>query len=151
MRLADRGASQGKNNLAILFSRIMTKIRLTPDKIEDNNRMFVRNPLNQVPDDSGKRSSAAGNIRKEIERNTMTWRVFEKLIRWARPKSAKVLVVIDWKDGTQTIDSVNIRIDDYVLDDSPEERQLCDLTNDELVEELAQRGVKVIIPGLDEN
>ena len=112
MRLPDRGASQGKNSLAILFSRVISKIRLTPEKIEENNRIFVRNPINQIPDDSGKRSSASGNIRKEIERPTMTWRVFEKLIRWLRPANAKVLVIIDWKDGRQTVDQVNIRIDD---------------------------------------
>lgn len=151
MRLPDRGASQGKNSLAILYSRIMAKIHLTPEKIEENNRIFVKNPLNQVPDDSGKRSSASGNIRKELERPTMTWRVFEKLIRWARPASAKVLVVIDWKDGTQTVDQVNLRIDNWDGEDRLEERQLCDLSNEDLLEELEQRGVQVqvIIPGLE--
>lgn len=152
MRLPDRGASQGKNNLAILFSRIMAKIRLTPSKIEENNRIFVKNPLNKIPDDSGKRSSAAGNIRKEIERNTMTWRVFEKLIRWARPESAKLFVVINWKDGTQTVDHVNIRIDDYIVEDDLEEMQVNELSNDELIDVLRQRGkeVRIVIPGLED-
>lgn len=151
MRLPDRGASQGKNSLAILFSRVISKIRLTPEKIEENNRIFVRNPINQIPDDSGKRSSASGNIRKEIERPTMTWRVFEKLIRWLRPANAKVLVIIDWKDGRQTVDQVNIRIDDYTHEDDTEDRQLCDLSNEELLDELKQRGVQVqvVIPGLN--
>lgn len=153
MRLPDRGASKGKNSLSILFSRVMSKIRLSPNKIEENNRIFVKNPVNQVPDDSGKRSSAAGNIRKEIERDTMTWRVFEKLIRWSRPKSAKVYVVIDWKDGKQTIDQVNIRIDDYVFDEDPDERQLSELSNDDLIEEMIARaipGITYVIPGLVE-
>ena len=150
MRLPDRGASQGKNTLAILFSRVMAKINLKPEKIEENNRIFVKNPLNQVPDDSGKRSSAAGNIRKEIEKDTMTWRVFEKLIRWSRPKSAKVFVVIDWKDGTQTVDNVNIRIDDYTLEGDHDEKTLSEYTTDELIEEVKQRGVPVVIPGLDQ-
>ena len=151
MRLPDRGASQGKNTLAILFSRVMAKINLKPEKIEENNRIFVKNPLNQVPDDSGKRSSAAGNIRKEIEKDTMTWRVFEKLIRWSRPKSAKVFVVIDWKDGTQTVDNVNIRIDDYTLEEDHDEKTLSEYTTDELIEEVKQRGVPVVIPGLDQD
>lgn len=151
MRLPDRGASQGKNTLAILFSRVMAKINLKPEKIEENNRIFVKNPLNQVPDDSGKRSSAAGNIRKEIEKDTMTWRVFEKLIRWSRPKSAKVFVVIDWKDGTQTVDNVNIRIDDYTLEGDHDEKTLSEYTTDELIEEVKQRGVPVVIPGLDQD
>lgn len=151
MRLPDRGASQGKNNLAILFSRIMSKTRLTPQRIEENNRIFVKNPLNKIPNDSGKRSSAAGNIRKEIERNTMTWRVFEKLIRWSRPKSAKLFVVIDWKDGTQTVDHVNLRIDDYEVEDDKEEFQVNELSTDELIEIVRQRGtdVRVVIPGLE--
>ena len=60
LRLPDRGEGQGKNTLARLWSRIMTKIRLTSTKVEENNRAYVRNPLNQIPNDSGKRSSAAG-------------------------------------------------------------------------------------------
>ncbi len=147
MRLPDRGESQGKNTLARLWSRIMVKIKLTPSKIEENNRAYVRNPLNQIPDDSGKRSSAAGNIRKEIERNTLTWRGFEKLIRWARPASAKVVAIITWKDGTTTVDSINIRIDDYDPKHDHEDKPISEYTNDELLAELEARGVDYVIPG----
>lgn len=149
MRLPDRGAKDGKNNLAILLSRIMTKIKLTTKKIEENNRAYVRNPLNQIPDDSGKRSSAAGNIRKEIERNTLTWRGFEKLIRWLQPKSAEVLVIIEWKDGKKTVDNVKIRIDDFVQEPDDEERNIDFMSTDEILEELRDRGVRYIIPGLE--
>lgn len=147
LRLPDRGEGQGKNTLARLWSRIMTKIRLTSTKVEENNRAYVRNPLNQIPNDSGKRSSAAGNIRKEIERTTLTWRGFEKLIRWSRPKSAKIVAIIEWKDGKKTIDEIAIRIDDFEPHNDHDDKPITEYSNDELFAELEARGVEFVIPG----
>lgn len=145
--LPDRGEGQGRNTLAKLWSRIMTKIKLTPSRVEENNRAYVRNPLNGIPDDSGKRSSAAGNIRKEIERPTLTWRGFEKLIRWSRPSAAKIVAIIEWRDGTTTYDEMHIRIDDYNLEEEEDDRPISHYTNDEILDELRLRGVEYIIPG----
>lgn len=147
LRLPDRGEREAKNALARLWSRIMTKIKLSPSRVEENNRAYVRNPLNQIPNESGKRSSACGNIRKEIERPTLTWRGFEKLIRWSRPKSAKIVAVIEWKDGVKTIDEIAIRIDDYEAMHDHEDKPIAEYSNDELFAELKARGVDYIIPG----
>lgn len=153
MRLPDRGADLGKNNLAILFSRIMARVKMTTKKIEENNRAYIRDPINCIPDDSSKRSSAAGNIRKEIERETLTWRSFEKLLRWMRPAAATVHVVLDWKDGTRTVESIKICIDDYDPKKDPEELALSDASVDDLQEELRLRGyeVTISIPGLNDD
>lgn len=152
MRLPDRGADSGGNNLAILFSRIMSRVKMTVKKIEENNRAYIRNPMNGIPDDSGKRSSAAGNIRKEIERDKLTWRSFEKLIRWMRPASATVFIVLDFKDSTRIVESVRINVDDYTAENDVDDKTLSDASIEELQEELKLRGfeVKISIPGITE-
>lgn len=153
MKSPNKVKRQG-DTLSLLFHRISQKAKLNVRKIKENNLHYVNNPANQVSENSSKRSSAAGNIRKELERQTMTWRVFEKLIRWMRPKAAKVFIVIDWRDGTQTVDQINLRMEEYVdADDSSlEERQVCDLSNDEMKRVLIERGEPYVhIPGVNDD
>lgn len=151
--MEDRGARYADNVLALLFSRIMSKTRMTEVKIEENNRKYVMNPLNRIPKDSSKQSSIRGNIRKEIERSQMTWKVYEKLLRWMNPTSIKFATILTWPDGTVTVEEVKIRVDNYEHSDTLDDQVVSDLTNDELLEVVRARGmdIKVIIPGVNDS
>lgn len=151
----DKRKAKPGDTLSRLFAKISQKVKLDSSKIRENNKRYVSNPANKLMNDSGKRSSAAGNILKELERPTMTWRVFEKLIRWMNPKAAKVIVVIDWQDGLQTVDTINLRIEDHLgetVDVDLEELQVCDLSNEQLKRILIDRGeAPVHIPGINDD
>lgn len=150
----DKRKQRPGDTLSRLFAKISQKVKLDSSKIKENNKRYVNNPANLLVGDSGKRSSAAGNILKELERPTMTWRVFEKLIRWMNPKAAKVIVVIDWPDGLQTVDTINLRIEDHLgetVEVDLEELQVCDLSNDQLKLILLERGEPPVhIPGIND-
>lgn len=150
LALKDKGAEQTNSVLAKLMRKIMISINMTPEKVEENNRLWMDNPRNEIPDDSGKRSSFAGNIRKEIERPTMTWRVFEKLIRWTRPTKATFVCMLEHRDGTKSVNQIVMPIDNYVKE-SLHDIPIGDLNNDEVFEVLRERGfhIPTIIPGID--
>lgn len=64
-----------------------------------------RNRINQAPKDI---SSARGNLAKELVRTDMTWKVFNKAIRFLNPRNVKISVTIEWQRGRTTVHEVQI-------------------------------------------
>jgi len=69
---------------------------------------WLKDPANGVPDDMKRRSSARGNLMKEIARPDMTFRVFLKGVRWLRPQDVTFTVDLGYAHGAKR--SARIRI-----------------------------------------
>ena len=63
---------------------------------------YLNNPTNRVPRSSKGRSSARGNLSKEILKSNMTWKNFEKAIKFLNPIKAEFSIKLHWKNGRVT-------------------------------------------------
>lgn len=71
-------------------------------------------PIEKIPNTSAARSSARGNLNRELKENDITWKVFEKGIRFLRPLRAEFRVKLHWQNGSVTehaITLINQRMD----------------------------------------
>lgn len=62
---------------------------------------FVSDPT-RFPQTSASRSSARGNLKKDLTRDKMTMDVFQKALAFLNPKSATMTLEMEWFDGTKT-------------------------------------------------
>lgn len=91
-----------KGDLSRLFGAIISEINLDDKQIRMLMAKWVDDPKNRVLKDPSSRSSARGNIRKDIRREEITWKVFTKLIRWLRPVRGRLIIELDWSTGETT-------------------------------------------------
>ena len=57
---------------------------------------YLNDPYNKIPPNPKDRSSARGNLNKELNRNTMTWKVFRKAILFLAPVRATFIIRFEW-------------------------------------------------------
>lgn len=94
--------------LSRLFRQILLDVNMGKmlwSSLMDRYLKDPRNRINQTPKDI---SSTRGNLAKELVRPDMTWKVFNKAVRFLNPRSVKVSVTIEWHRGRTTVHEVPI-------------------------------------------
>lgn len=101
--------SSSKNNPIQLWAYYMDK--------------YVKNPANEVEQDKKSLSSARGNINKELHKQSMTWRVFCKGLRFFQIFNFKITIEFKRKDtGESYIYSRDIDlVSDYNVKEEDDE------------------------------
>lgn len=74
--------------LAHLFRMMVMTIIASPQRWALYMLRFLDDPRNGIPNNASDRSSARGNLNKELERPDMTWPVFRKGILFLNPAKA---------------------------------------------------------------
>lgn len=104
-----------KGDLSRLFGEIIHELDLDDKQIRLLMYKWVNDPSNKVPNDPSSRSSARGNIRKDIRREEITWKVFKKLIRWLRPIRGRLVIELDWENGKTSRHQINMDGDEFPI------------------------------------
>jgi hypothetical protein len=80
------------------------------DRWNRNMRAFLEDPLNGVPNNDRERSSARGNINKEFSRNTMSWKVFCKGIRFLQISKFELVIKAHHPNGVVSEHSTMVHL-----------------------------------------
>lgn len=83
--------------LAKLFRTIVQERRINPGSWAKLMYDYLNNPSNGVQNNPKDRSSARGNLNKELHRTSMTWKVFRKAILFLAPVRATFVVRFEWR------------------------------------------------------
>lgn len=92
--------------LSRLLRQILLDINLEPFRWSTLMDNYVKDPRNRI--DPKDVSSAKGNLAKELVRPDITWKVFNKAMRFLNPKRVRILVAIDWQNKKTTLHEVTI-------------------------------------------
>lgn len=108
------GTGSSDSILAALYQRILIDLGIGTSKFTNSMEKFLSDPRNGYPQNIKERSSARGNLRKELFKVVMTWKVFCKGIRFLEITKFKVSVELHHPDGRITIHSSKpIILEDY--------------------------------------
>lgn len=83
--------------LAALFRRILSQIGMNGMRWSALMNDYLRDPQNGIPDNSRDQTSSRGNLMKELAKDTMTWLVFLKALRFLQAIEVEFIVRIRWK------------------------------------------------------
>lgn len=89
-----------KGVLAHLFRMMVKTIIANPHRWGVFMVRFLDDPRNNIPNNASDRSSARGNLNKELERPDMTWPVFRKGVLFLNPAKAIFRIVLHMPDRT---------------------------------------------------
>lgn len=73
---------------------------------------FLADPRNGIPANIKERSSARGNIRKELLRGSMTWKVFCKGIRFLQVPRFTITICLHHRNGDKSFHEHTVVIDE---------------------------------------
>lgn len=85
--------------LAALARRLIGELGISVPKWQRLMADFVSDSRNGVKDNQKERTSARGNLMKEFGRETMTWKVFIKFLRFLQAVRFKLILEITWASG----------------------------------------------------
>lgn len=89
--------------LARLFRQMLAELGVNPMKWHQLMNAYLNDPRNRVPKDSRAKSSTRGNLNKELMKSRMTWKNFERGIRFLNPVEAEFSVKLKWRGGRTTV------------------------------------------------
>ena len=99
--------------LANLFKGILNDLRITAGKgsrWEDLMRNFLNDRRNGIRQNDRDRSSARGNLAKELLKPKMTWKVFCKGMRFIGLTKFEISIVAHHYSGQKTIHSATVNM-----------------------------------------
>ncbi len=125
----DYGVREARGVLAKLFRTVMKNIGFTNTRWEVQMQRVLDDPRNPVPRNSKDRSSFKGNLNKALKGDRMTWKVFEKALRFLGPRSIRFEIHCTWGNGETSIHGFNqdlggFRVEDYMLDEESQTGQI---------------------------
>lgn len=98
----DKGVKDATGILSKIFRQVLADLGIIPMRWNVLMESYLNNPTNRVPRSSKGRSSARGNLSKEILKSNMTWKNFEKAIKFLNPIKAEFSIKLHWKNGRVT-------------------------------------------------
>lgn len=90
------------NVLAKMIRHIVFHLHITDAKWNRLMKTYLDDPLNGVGPSPRERSTARGNLNKDLRSSNVTWSTFVKFIRFMNPKSAILKIEITQKDGSRS-------------------------------------------------
>lgn len=128
----DKGASKtyGINGvLARLFRTMLKDLGVDGARWGSLMSDYLTDPRNAVPENKRDKTSARGNINKELFRPQMTWKVFFKGLRFLKIAEFEIQIITVRKNGQRYVHVTNVVLD--TLDDEPSEQDEFDDLEDE--------------------
>lgn len=107
MQRDDRGARLAKNLLTRAFRDMLKHHGITEERLTTLMEVYLRSPSRQIEDEvrndptkfANKLANDRGNLKKEIEKDEYTFKVFLKLVELLRPKEFSISFHALWHDG----------------------------------------------------
>jgi len=119
------GIGSARGLLARLFRLILWEINFNGLKWNQHMDAYLDDPRHGIPPNVKERSTAKGNLNKELKHDTMTWRVFfEKALPFLNPLKVRFTVQLTWRTGKVTSHSIELHMRDAPLEEQPEENDL---------------------------
>lgn len=95
----DKRVAEARGVLSKLWRQLLMVLDIDGWKWDRLMRIYLTDPRNGIQNNSRDRSSARGNLNKELKRDDMTWRVFLKALNFLDPIRVVFTVRITFKDG----------------------------------------------------
>ena len=133
----DKRIGYARNTLAMVWRDILAKQNMTLSGWDMSMENYLRNPRNGIMQDSKSKSSARGNLNKELTRDVMSWRVFEKGLRFLGPVRVRMRIELEWQNGTSEQHVVTIDTNSPLIENGDDE---------EIIEEPIANVVNLTIP-----
>lgn len=106
----NKGVDKATGVLARLFRQILIDANISTMAWATLMERYLEDPRNRVPKNGKDRSSARGNLNKELRRPTMTWKVFRKGIQFLNIVHVRFEVHATWANRKKTVTGINIPI-----------------------------------------
>lgn len=95
----DKGVSSGTGALSKILRSFWKDIGLSHQHLAALIDAWLEDPNNEFEQDQTKVNNSRGNIRKDNEKDTLTWKIFTRNLRILRPLEVRFLVRLRFKNG----------------------------------------------------
>lgn len=109
----DKLVGEAEDVLARLFRTILADINMTEYHWRGRMRRYLEDPTNHILSTSTARSSARGNLNKELASRKMSWNVFLKGLKFLGPEWIKFRVEAGWNPNRSTIHELEMLMNQY--------------------------------------
>ena len=106
--------------LANLFQQILRVCKIETIAFNALMNDYLNDIRNNIPQNVKEKSSARGNLRKALLRQTMTWKVFCQGLRFLKFKRFSITITLYHANGKVTHHVQNIQLSDLNLSDDVE-------------------------------
>ncbi len=133
----DKRVGEARGHLSKIFRQFLVALDIDGWKWDRFMRIYLTNPRNGIPNNSRDRSSARGNLNKELKRDDMTWRVFMKAMEFLDPVKVTFTVTATFKNGRTLNVSSKIK-DRGTIELPPEETEYENSSNDSDLDQVGE-------------
>lgn len=95
----DKGTSSGRGALSKILRSFWKDIGLTHQHIAALIDAWLEDPNHEFEQDQTKINNSRGNLRKDNEKDELTWKLFTRNLRILRPLEVRFLVRLKFKNG----------------------------------------------------
>ena len=95
----DKGVSSGSGALSKILRSFWKDIGLSHQHLAALIDAWLEDPNNEFEQDQTKINNSRGNIRKDNEKDKLTWKIFTRNLRILRPLEVRFLVRLKFKNG----------------------------------------------------
>lgn len=104
----DKGVDEATGTLSRLFRQILFDVNITPMRWNKLMQAYLSNPRNGVPQHGRDRSTARGNLNKELRKPSMTWNNFRRGLVFLGPIKIRFEVHLTWANKKTTVHGVTM-------------------------------------------
>jgi hypothetical protein len=91
--------------LASLWRQVLLDVNMKPPRFEILLDDFINNAKRGIPEDRVSRHFTRGNLRRELEKETMTFKVFMKGMKFLKIVKINFAVELEHQSGRKTVHS----------------------------------------------
>ncbi|MBN22751.1 MAG: hypothetical protein CL678_15810 [Bdellovibrionaceae bacterium] len=114
-----KATEKARDPLAKLFRVILRDINIGVKQWGQLMELYLDNPRHRIPKNGKDRSSARGNLNKELRRSYMTWKVFMKGLSFLNIKHVRIELHATWWNRRVTIHSVGLQLNRIPEEEKP--------------------------------
>lgn len=115
--IPDMEVSKGRDVPSRLFRIILSREEIGGTVWEILMDRLLNDPRNPMPRNSKDRSSQKGNLNKALKAENMTWKTFEKGLRFLGVKKARISVDLTWPNHKTTSHYVDRYLGSFTSED----------------------------------
>ncbi len=107
--------------LSSMFRSIIFDLNIGNNRFNFLMESFLNDRRNAIPQNNKDRASARGNFRKEFLKESMSWKVFCKGLRFLQVVKFELVIRLHHPNGTTTEHSKSVNLGDPVFNDLNQE------------------------------
>lgn len=107
--------------LAVMFRKMMSELGISQQKFNMLMEKYLGDPRNNIPQNMKDRATERGNMRRELMRTTMTWKVLCKGIRFLNVWKFSITFRLHHANKVVTEHSMTINLGEHIENDTEEE------------------------------